>query len=163
MSLEQWAQIGTLVVAVLAFVISIWGIHSQNKYSKISVSPYLLRNIKMDKLNKRISISIKNTGLGPAFISKVTFEIDDEVQSENFRLTKYTEEIVKKHDLFDELIYSVSEINSGLVIKEGDSLEVLDVRYVFNDPGKEKKLHQLIDSVGYEIEYKSAFGEKKVF
>ncbi|QVN05640.1 hypothetical protein JYG35_18590 [Pseudomonas rhodesiae] len=64
-----YATIGSTVIAVLAFVISIWTGWIQRQHNKLSVMP--LPEIQLKDMNGYICVKLINNGTGPLIIKKL--------------------------------------------------------------------------------------------
>lgn len=65
-----------IFIALLALGVTLWQLSVQRKHNRMSVKPYLVFNRILLLESPQMTIELKNTGLGPAFIKDMTVYVD---------------------------------------------------------------------------------------
>jgi len=79
MSWEAIAGFSTAVIALCAFVLTIWQGCVMRRHNRLSVRPYLTTWLHSDTAKHIYAIALLNNGLGPALIKSFRLEVDGRV------------------------------------------------------------------------------------
>lgn len=148
---EFATQVGTLVIATLAFYVTVFQTYTTHRHNKKLVTPHLGGYWETDHKRAAYIYTIKNNGLGPAIIKKVTYLVDsnpvpgkgldpieavtntiigplDREQSMgHFGINEYVPQQEEKTIL--ELEFLNKEINIDEIVKELQNRAVLLIEY----------------------------------
>jgi hypothetical protein len=147
--LDLIVTISTVLIAISALVVSIWQGKVARRHSKLSVKPRLQLLSDYDK-----SLSIKNTGLGPAFLSSLLIIYEGEKY--DFFKRNEVERLMVKAGLDDHAEWGDAWGNP--------TLGVGDVFILWRLKGQQSKryedlMHILNRSVGFNGVYKSLYDD----
>ena len=154
--LSDYIALISALIALLAFGLTVWqGLQTRN-HNRLSSKPFLdFRWV--NKPGDGLRCELKNLGLGPAFLNKIKFFVDDqEFNIENRNDYKFLFEALD----FDLLVNQVGVLHvqerSALGVGQSDSL------LVFCDSSVSKDNHELIAvklrRFCVQVEYKCIYG-----
>lgn len=147
--LTTYATIGSTVIAVMAFVISIWTAWTQRQHNKLSVRP--LPEIQLRDMNGHIRIKLINNGTGPLIINKL------EVLNKNKVVGRA---LIDLMPLGGGWSFFVAAIDGRSVAPNGE-ITLLDFEY---DPNNIAELdfatltREALCGLNIDISYKSIYG-----
>jgi hypothetical protein len=149
-------------IACSALGLVIWQGLMQRHHNRLSVRPYLCsnRNISIDDL--LMSISVLNSGIGPAIVKKSTFYFDKERIDEecNSHWDKIRNRLNNQFTL--DLTFDICRKSA---IDIGHAGEVIILEIQINDKlKKHENAYEIakkeLDRIRIELEYESMYGEK---
>jgi hypothetical protein len=118
-------EVGTFVIALLAFFLSIWQMRQTIRHNKLSVQPKIAVWVDSDDENQVLEISIENNGIGPAVLGVISAQFQDETIVVNgYKLEQFwmhAFELLNFSDTIQNNIYHTI-IDEEFYLKEGDSL-----------------------------------------
>jgi len=163
--LAIWAQIGTVVIAVLALAVSVWQAKRNNEqhqrdilHARLMAKPHI--DCQSRTINACYVFSISNNGLGPAVIKDINIFWNQKLQP-NYSLENVLTEIFG--GLLSDTRFTFDYIEINGYIPPGVTREVVRV----NAEGAEFPLAQIKKSIEQEIyitgKYESVFGNEFEF
>jgi hypothetical protein len=153
-------------IALAALFLGIGAYYLQQRHNKLSVRPYLCKDVDTDVATGTYRIWIRNNGLGPAWIK-------------TFRVLKGAVEVGgggerRPDDPFGSQVrlvpcasYSYGSIDPGSAILQGASIAVLDLKLdgtriaAADIPKKIHEVHALFSDYDFVIEYQSAYKQSE--
>lgn len=160
---ETITAIASGFVALCALGLTFYQAHLTRKHNKISVTPRLTswRGLDTLKNEPRLSVTIKNSGIGPAEIRDFAIYVDEQ------RLSgRHTEPIERAlRLLFPAAIYHAHHafVAPGHFIAAGDSFVLLDVTFHSPRAPTEAELLHAEARTRLVIQYASMYGELSTF
>lgn len=156
MDSETAISLSAAVIALCALFVTIWQGVQNRRHNRLSMRPLL----HFDFLAKDgiVSISLKNTGVGPAVIKKFTVELDGkELYGNEYELLKTIIEEFEIEHLGGEL-YRPGDTGQGLPVN--GTYELLRVDNIEVDSPQYFELMNEISRVVFRINYESVYEEK---
>lgn len=129
--LETLSHYAVILIALLAFVVSVLQTQIQHHHNKLSVRPILNANI--DQIDSTMTAYIINKGVGPAIIQEVSFTYEGKVYHETEKLlieTGLSKDRIGGYTLNPTTVISASE-HRLLVKMRGRELKGVTVHLVY--------------------------------
>lgn len=169
MNFETTGSIIAILIGICALGISIWQGYETRKNYHLSVIPNIsVQNYFVNSF-EYVGIVLKNTGIGPAIISKFYVKIDGQtiVKKEEFslELNKFIDiqkKEFKSKDI-EHIKFLWGEINDS-IIPVGSEVPLIWVENKnLIDEENEQFIEETIEKISFYIEYKSLYGEVYYF
>jgi hypothetical protein len=151
--------VGTVVIAVAALVVSIWENAAARKHNRLSVRPLL----RVDCLGERqgpLSVTLVNSGVGPAIVENFTAELNGESLPSS-ELHPVDCALKRLGVAPEEYVYFTPW--PGEAISAGEKLTLLTFPKTAEDRVAAERLKSLLPKICLCISYKSIYDEKFVF
>lgn len=159
---ERILSLSAMSISFITLIIFIYQTNLMSKQNYLSILPYLQISTSNDSENSSFSISVMNHGVGPAIIESVIFK----PQGKEYTLTDYNnylwEFLVSQDSILDSLRYvSTSSIDPGMAIPANTTYNIFEVKNITEkDIPMLLRLIELLESLPYEIRYKSIQNER---
>jgi hypothetical protein len=169
MEISDWISIASVFISLLTVFFMYLTFENQRKHNEKSVRPILylfLENLKNDK--KNISISINNSGMGPAMIYDVLVQVKGQDECiclfprRNFDL--FIDTVIKSNFVIPEncIDYKVfSDIAGEISIMQNSVLEFFNIKLSDASDEVQYAISQLFDNLSFSICYGSLYDTKK--
>jgi hypothetical protein len=152
----NWIALSSAVIALLVLGLTIWQGLQTRKHNRLSAKPY----VGFSWVNKPLHglrCELKNLGLGPAFINRIRFFIDNnEVTIKNRECYKSLFEALEINEVVTKIEVLHFEPHSALSVGQSDNL------IVFCDSSISEDDHKFIASklrrFSVQVEYKCIYG-----
>lgn len=145
----------TLFIAALALGSTLYFSFQSYRHNRLSVKPIIDTRIEKNKLRKRLSVFLRNKGIGPAIIEKVRIKY---LNCSYNDFQEFTGELRKKGE-FDlkspEVYYMINFAEEGLSVKE--DLTLIDV----NEFNEVDEFYELLKKVSVIVRYRDIYDKKK--
>jgi hypothetical protein len=150
-----YIAIASAVIALFAFALTLWQGFIVRKHNQLSVKPVLdFRWVNNHK--KGILCQLVNLGVGPAFLNKITYFVDDK----EFHIKEKSDykSLFQMLDLNQQLHQiGITHLQMGAAVSIGQSLDLLD----FCDSSVLKDDYELIVTklrrLSIQVEYKCIY------
>ncbi|MBX3628171.1 MAG: hypothetical protein KF892_24385 [Rhizobacter sp.] len=143
-------------IAVLALVATIWQGAISRRHNRLSVRPHLDTHETLIS-GGTLSLSLANSGLGPAIIKRVRITIEGEIHTDfgsAYRLA------VAKAVIGFEGKGDMQVAEPGSVLTAGQKLELFSISFDTESDQKLLAAKKFIDSYALEVTYESMYGEE---
>ncbi len=158
MKTEEIIALGALVVAGCSFALTIYQAWLAREHNRVQVKPYLDLTW-VSTLNDGFKCSLKNYGVGPAYVEKVNYYLDDE---------KYE---VESSDDFKGLIVEVGLGNQPLearychlhkhsALSSSEEISLFELTYVENKEYNKVGIVKCLKRISVTVEYECSYGLK---
>ncbi len=156
----EWAivtGISSIVIASLAFFLTVYQTKQTNKHNRLTVKPHLQTWNTITKTT--CSVFLLNNGLGPAFINSIDYYLDKKKLE-----SKENEPVdVILGSIFNGYIedpYTTARFASNNVIKAGDKVTLVEFCIKDNYPHDQYPIADIIgDRTDIVVKYKSIYEE----
>ena len=153
---SDWIALASAVIALLVLGLTIWQGLQTRKHNRLSAKPY----VDFSWVNKPLQglrCELKNLGLGPAFINRIRFFVDNnEVTIKNRECYKSLFETLEINEVVTKIEVFHIEPHSALSVGQSDNL------IVFCDSSMSEEDHKLIAiklrRFSVQVEYKCIYG-----
>lgn len=158
---ERILSLSAMSISFITLIIFIYQTNLMSKQNYLSILPYLQTSTSNDGENMRFSLSVLNHGVGPAIIESVKSEIEGvqhDIQDYNGYFWDY---LVFRDSILGTLKdVSTSTLEPGDAIPANTSYNIFEVKYTEGDEPKILRLIQILETLPYEIRYKSIQNER---
>jgi len=151
--------IGTVVIAVAALIVSIWENVAARKHNRLSVRPLL----RVDCLGERqgpLSVTLVNSGVGPAIVESFTAKLNGETIPSS-ELHPVDCALKRLGVAPEDYIYFTPW--PGEAVSAGEKLTLLTFPKTAEDRVAADRMKDLLPKICLRIVYKSIYDEKLVF
>ncbi len=158
---QDVTAIATLVIALLAFGVTIWQTAVGRKHNRLSVRPKLDWTVHRTLDPERISLEIwlLNKGIGPALITDATFLVDGETFSPNI-YGDAPVEIMNALGLADRRVWASQHGMPGSesVLSAGERMLIATFQFIDRDP--HVRLYEIaqLERADMKILYQDLYG-----
>lgn len=155
---EIAAQIGTVLIAALAFFVATFQTYTTHKHNERMVTPHLGGYWESDHENFIYKYTISNNGLGPAIIKNVTYFLDDKkFESPTHDVVEgLLERLFEPHTREQELgIYGNNEY-----VPQGETKTIIRIRFKYRDVDMDEIIERIQSRARIEIKYQSIVKKK---
>lgn len=121
--LKQWAEVATILIAVLALATSIWSANESRKHNRLSFKPHLSLASAFTNTQAQNGVYLDSNGPGPALIKSFKVFIGEN-QLNTKSPTEFGNEIRERLNLQDLFIY-IEVPRKGDVLKPGESHRIM--------------------------------------
>jgi hypothetical protein len=154
--IQQITAFATIVIAVLAFLVSIWQFLALRTHNRLSVRPLLSYEIIYTKTDVGFGIYICNKGVGPAIITDFKIYVDDEeVKSTRKNLWIESSKILQINYPFIQMHL----FGNGSSISVGEKLPLLTIDEKINKE-QENIFKDALPRIDIEIKYESIYKQQ---
>ncbi|MCU7844701.1 MAG: hypothetical protein KZQ93_12755 [Candidatus Thiodiazotropha sp. (ex Monitilora ramsayi)] len=164
--MQEWdvlTGISSVVIALCAFLFTLWSGWRVHTHNKLSVKPHLTTWITTDANKHYYSIDLLNNGLGPALIDRFEVIVDGQLLFGN--ATEPVENAIKT--LFPENHYeyrsSVGLVGSGYSMPVNEKRLIASVHFSNVNPPLNEHVINQIKRCSIKITYKSFYGKKYTY
>jgi hypothetical protein len=147
-----------LVLAFLAFVLSIWNSWETRRHNRLTVSPHLWFNLILGWNEDLVGINLANNGVGPAIIKNISYYIDNNKVDPSPSLTKVMEKAVNILD-HDWIIWSSN--STGTTIPSGEKTWLVAARCNITPAEYRNSFIKALSRLKILVEYESIYNEPK--
>jgi hypothetical protein len=153
---SDWIALASAFIALLVLGLTIWQGLQTRKHNRLSAKPYL--DFKwVNKPHNGLRCELNNLGLGPAFLNKVKFYVDDEeIPVKGRECYKSIFEALELNLLLSQVEVLHIESRSAISVGQSDNL------VVFCNSSTSESDHKLIASklsrLSVQVEYKCIYG-----
>lgn len=144
------------IIALFAFLVSLWQTASTRKHNRLSVRPILCtwKNINTTSF----SFIIKNSGIGPAIIKDVTIFLNDKKIEGNDEAIIH--EIIE--NIFSDYPHQcdASLFSAGYVFAINEQVEIANVKFTTLKSPSKDEINQKLSQVRLVVNYESAYQKK---
>ena len=148
-------------ISFITLIIFIYQTNLMSKQNYLSILPYLQTTTSYNGEHMRFSLSVLNHGVGPAIIESVTSEIDGvEHDIEDFDGHFWNFLVFRDSILGGLKDVSTSTFHPGDAIPANIKYTIFEVRFVEGDMPKILRLIEMLETLPYEIKYKSIQNER---
>lgn len=155
---EIAAQIGTVLIAALAFFVAIFQTYTTHKHNERMVTPHLGGYWESDHDDYTYIYTITNNGLGPAIIKKVTYFLDEKkFESPTHSVVEnLLEALFSPHTREQELgLYGENEY-----VPQGETKTMIRIRFKYQDVDMDEIIERIQSRARIEIQYQSVVKKK---
>ncbi len=143
-------------ISFITLIIFIYQTNLMSKQNYLSILPYLQVSTSNNASVNTFSLDLLNHGVGPAIIESVQFQI----QGKEYDLKDYDnylyDFLVTQDTVLNSLKYvSTSTLDPGMAIPANSTYNVFKVTFTEEDQWILKRMIELLESLAYEIRYKS--------
>jgi hypothetical protein len=154
-NIEAAFSIIAIIISVGALIISFWQGYLTRKHNKLSVKPHLVFWANYFADSGETGVFIKNYGIGPAVIKKISIFIDGEIFIENDQNDFHKQAISQVEFQSGNLRFY--EIPKDIIFPVGKIERFLwETQNYYSNPD----IKTGFDRLNYKIEYESIYGEK---
>ena len=161
MSWEAIASISSAIIALCAFVLTIWQLKVQRRHNMLSVQPYLTTWSHRDDKGL-LKVDVLNNGIGPALIK--TFKIFVDSHAINGQDMEITRKAVKL--LFANYPHAVpyaSFLSNGYMMSAKETRCLASVEFCGPNFPTSEEIDHAGKRIRIYIEYESIYHEKLVY
>lgn len=158
---ERILSMSAMSISFITLIIFIYQTNLMSKQNYLSILPYLQTSTSFDGEHMRFSLSVLNHGVGPAIIESVKSEFEGkeyDIQDFNSHFWDYL--VFRDSILGDLKDVSTSTLDPGDAIPADTKYPIFIVRYVEEDRPKIQRLIKMLETLPYEIKYKSIQNER---
>jgi len=156
-TLDLVTTIATIVIAIAAFVLSIWQFYASRTHNKLSVRPLLVFEAFYDPTSRGFGIFVMNKGTGPAIISDFRILVDGDDKTTS--APNPWAQALKNLDLNYKFIQHISLLPESAISPQ-ERLPLITADKTQITDGIRLHMKQKLPRVGIEILYRSVYGGK---
>ena len=147
------------MIALAALAVTIWQLSVQRRFNKLSIKPYLNLKHIWDAKGKSRSVHIINSGLGPAFITNITFKHNNE----NIPFSTIDDIVELADSILGSGFYSSGEVvDNNNVIEKNQKITFLTLsfheQHDYNNA--RNSIFQFLKESELTIKYSSIYGQE---
>lgn len=158
-------EIGTFIIAILAFGLSFWQMNQTREHNKLTLKPKISVWVTADDEKEIIDISIENNGVGPAVLGVISAEFEDEVVKVNgYKLQQFwmhTFELLNIPDTTKSNIYR-DIIDEEFYLKEGNSITLFKYPIESSKKSEYLKIKKELQNMRLVIPYCSVYEDCEI-
>lgn len=147
--------IAAAAIALCALGATLWQAHIARRHSRLSVRPYLDEHVGRSA-NEPFRLSIVNSGLGPAIVTRSSVLVDGK-EFEVGAVVDWPAFARFAHDLPSEMQWTL--MTTGTVVPPGSQVDIVKWSADFNSPSEHRAVHNKLGRVGLLVSYKSMYDE----
>ncbi len=158
---ERILSLSAMSISFITLIIFIYQTNLMSKQNYLSILPYLQTSTSYDGEHMQFSLSVLNHGVGPAIIESVTSEIEGEEHDIQDFDGHFWDFLVFRDSILGSLKdVSTSTLHPGDAIPANTKYTIFIVRFVEEDRPKLLRLINMLETLPYEIKYKSIQNER---
>lgn len=158
---EVATQVGTLIIAALAFYVSAAQTYTTHLHNKRMVIPHLGSYWESDNDEKTYIYTITNNGLGPAKIKRVTYTLDNTSidAPKHHQIEPLLELLLSPNARTQQLV----TIGQNEYIPQGETKIILKLEFQDENVDLDKIVKDIQERASIRVEYESIVGQKFIF
>jgi hypothetical protein len=154
---SDWIALASATVAICALAISIWQGWLQRRHNILSVTPYLDVNVDGTRPSE-VVISVKNSGLGPAYLDSVVANVRNEQMPLNTRESYLRFVSAMSPSGQAKIHYSVADTTS--VIAAGAEIVLLRIALANGAAPSNIEIKKFLEDTEFTVAFRSFYGRK---
>lgn len=156
-SASEVIAISAVVVALSAFIVSVWQGISSRKHNRLSVKPLVDINLSTGPSGDA-SVALTNSGVGPALLQ--SFSVLYQNKKYIFNSTKTHNELFKSIGVdLRQVHWSAGRHLKDAALGVGESIIMLNIEDTSQCRVQTEKMYEAIKTMQFEVEYQSIYGE----
>lgn len=158
LSWEEIAGLSSAVIALCAFVLTVWHACITRQHNKLSVTPHLTTWTHSDKAKNLYAIELLNNGIGPALINSFQIQVDGHpIIGEGI---EPIEKALKL--LFPQYQYSSwqSFVSTGYMMSAKETRNLVTIQFNGEKLPKPEEVEHATKRARLLIEYESIYKDK---
>jgi hypothetical protein len=157
---ERILSLSAMSISFITLIIFIYQTNLMSKQNYLSILPYLQISTSNDGEGQTFSLSVMNHGVGPAIIESVKSDFGGQAHNLEDHDNYFWEFLVSQDSILAGLEdVSTSTLDPGMAIPANTSYNIFEIRFKEGDEPKLLRLIEVLETLPYEIRYKSIQNE----
>jgi len=154
-----WVQaIASIIALATAIGVSIAEGRRQRRVAKLSARPLISIGGYMHSEPPRLLIRMKNSGLGPAIVTKHEVRLDGHAPPTDVRREAFWLDLSGYLEGLGQGYAGGEVLFEGMAVSAGETVDLLDIK--FREPPDGEKVHEQVARLSIDVEYVSIFDEQ---